>query len=73
MDSNLVELASRRNAGIEVRLLWNRRRKRAILALSDEKSGTSFELAVSNKDAMDAFRHPLAYAQQYAPLRALAV
>ena len=73
MDSNLVELASRRNAGVEVRLLWNRKRKRVILALADEKSGTSFELAVANHNAMDAFRHPYAYAQHYAPLKALAV
>lgn len=70
MESSLIELASRRTDGVDVRLLWHAERGKAILSLADERSGRRFALTVSQSKAMDAFRDPFAYAQNFAPLRA---
>lgn len=50
------------NDGIDVKLLWNPRTDAIVIAVEDERAGDSFELAVDAVDALDAFRHPYAYA-----------
>jgi hypothetical protein len=56
------ELDSRSSDGLEVRLLWNSETSRLSVSVFDYKSGDDFEVEVSGREAMDAFRHPYAYA-----------
>jgi hypothetical protein len=61
MDTNLIELAERTGDGIEVRLYWRRGDADVVLAVSDVKTGDSFEIDVPGAQALDAFRHPFVY------------
>jgi hypothetical protein len=61
-DIGIRELDRRRNDGIDVRLLWDSRTDTIIVAVEDERTDDSFEVAVDASDALDAFRHPYAYA-----------
>jgi hypothetical protein len=56
------ELARRESGGVEVVLLWDRPTNRLTVAVADASSGDSFELPVDSEAALDAFRHPYAYA-----------
>jgi hypothetical protein len=56
------ELDYRESDGIEVSLLWSRRDTSLLVALCDARTGESFELPVEPRQALDAFRHPFAYA-----------
>jgi hypothetical protein len=58
------ELSHRRGDGIDVTLLWNAETNGVFLAVVDERLGETFELAVRPSDALDAFRHPYAYAER---------
>jgi len=58
------ELDRRSNDGIDVALLWNPRTDRLFVAVEDDRHGDSFELEVEAADALDAFRHPYAYARR---------
>jgi hypothetical protein len=58
----LIELATRENGGLEVRLLWNRIADELKLAVVDERTGETFEVPVPGESALDAFYHPFAYA-----------
>ena len=61
--SDSLELDFRSNDRIDVRLLWHRRDDRVIVAVEDEKTGTSFELEVlEGERVLDVFHHPYAYA-----------
>ena len=60
--TDIRELDRRRGDGIDVALLWDSRTNRVLVAVEDEREGDSFELEVSAADALDAFRHPYAYA-----------
>jgi hypothetical protein len=62
------ELDRRTGDGIEVRLLWNSRTDRVSVAVADERSGETFELAVDSSDALAAFHHPYTYAATAPPL-----
>jgi hypothetical protein len=57
-----IELANRRNAGVEVRLLWRRDDDECTVAVADERTGESFEVRVTRERALDAFYHPFVYA-----------
>jgi hypothetical protein len=57
-----IELANRRNGGVEVWLFWRRGDDRLTLSVADEKTGEAFELRVARERALDAFYHPFAYA-----------
>jgi hypothetical protein len=57
-----IELANRRNAGVEVRLLWRRDDDACTVAVADERTGESFEVRVTRERALDAFYHPFVYA-----------
>jgi hypothetical protein len=56
------ELDRRRSDGIDVRLLWDSRTDTIMIAVDDAKTEASFEVEVDAADALDAFRHPYAYA-----------
>jgi hypothetical protein len=56
------ELDYRTSDGIEVRLLWRPGGEDVLVEVVDTKLNESFRLAVPGKDALDAFRHPYAYA-----------
>ena len=58
------ELDRRSNDGIDVALLWDARTNRVFVAVDDERRGESLELEVDAANALDAFRHPYAYAHQ---------
>jgi hypothetical protein len=62
-NDTLRELDHRVSDGIDVRLLWRPSDDRAIVTVSDAKTGGSFTLEVrSDQRALDVFHHPFAYA-----------
>ena len=58
------ELDSRSSDGIDVTLLWSEQANRVWIAVVDEKTGDWFEQDVHPALALDAFRHPYAYADR---------
>jgi hypothetical protein len=57
------ELDSRESDGIHVQLLWLPSEDHVIVAVSDSRTGTAFVVGVDDRGrALDAFRHPYAYA-----------
>jgi hypothetical protein len=61
--STLRELDHRVADGIDVRLLWHPRDDRALVAVSDARTGESFTIGVRDGErALDVFHHPYAYA-----------
>lgn len=56
------ELDRRIADGIEVALLWSAQMDGVLVTVVDTRSFESFELDVAAEDALDAFRHPFAYA-----------
>jgi hypothetical protein len=62
--SRFEELDYRENDGLEVSLLWCRIDNGLTVRVVDTKSDERFRLAVRAGDAMDAFRHPFAYAER---------
>jgi hypothetical protein len=60
--TQIRELAQRLSGGVEVLLLWHPKDERVELSVRDLADGTSFHMEVAPGDALDAFRHPYAYA-----------
>ena len=58
----LQELAFRESDGIEVALLWDSVEDRVLLNVRDSRRGEWIVRGVAHADALDAFRHPFAYA-----------
>lgn len=56
------ELAHRAGDGLEVTLLWNEDDNRVVVAVDDARTGERFEIEVPTTSALDAFKHPFAYA-----------
>ena len=56
------ELDSREGDGITVSLLWRQAGNVISIAVLDERTGEDFEFVVAAESALDAFRHPFAYA-----------
>jgi hypothetical protein len=56
------ELAHREADGIEVVLFWNADGDRLTVCVSDDRSGSYFELEPAPQQALDAFYHPYSYA-----------
>jgi hypothetical protein len=56
------ELAHRATDGIEVSLFWNRLSDRVTIELVDRRFDEHLEFEVARDKALDAFRHPYAYA-----------
>jgi hypothetical protein len=58
-----VVLATRKNAGIEVTLLWAPDTNAVAVLVRDDGNDDQFELSVEpGANALDAFEHPYAYA-----------
>jgi hypothetical protein len=66
------ELDHRRHDGIDVTLFWDPRTNAVFIAVDDERAGNTFEFDVDAVDALEAFRHPYAYAHADDGDRALA-
>ena len=61
--TTLLELDHRVNDGIDVTLFWRPQDDRAIVAVSDAKTGEQFTLEVAeHHNPLDVFHHPYAYA-----------
>jgi hypothetical protein len=58
------ELDFRASNGIEVSLLWSKPTNRVTVSVNDTNSGETFQVDVEPQDALDAFRHPYAYASR---------
>jgi hypothetical protein len=56
------ELDRRESEGIEVALLWSRSDDSLSVFVCDTRTSEAYEIAVSAAEALDAFRHPYAYA-----------
>jgi hypothetical protein len=56
------ELAHRTGNGIEVTLLWTESTNGVTIAVADTHSGGELEFDVDGSRALDAFKHPYAYA-----------
>jgi hypothetical protein len=61
-ETRIRELDRRVNDGIDVTLFWNPQTDRLFINLEDHRSGGSLELEVEASEALEAFRHPYAYA-----------
>lgn len=60
--SEARELDARTGDGFDVRLFWHPAADRVTVSVFDATHEQSFELVVDPKEALDAFRHPFAYA-----------
>ena len=67
-----IELAYRSSDGIAVSLFWSRLTDTVTIELIDDRLDERLEFAVARHNALDAFRHPYAYAPQAAPIGAIA-
>ena len=57
-----TELDARANDGVEVRLLWHAPTDSVAVEVVDGRSNRKFAFAIEANEALDAFRHPFAYA-----------
>jgi hypothetical protein len=55
-------LAERKNAGIQVTLLWATDTNAVSVLVREDGTDDQFELSVEPGDALDTFEHPYAYA-----------
>ena len=55
-------LAERKNAGLQVTLLWAEDTNAISVLVRDDGTDDQFELSVEPADALDTFEHPYAYA-----------
>jgi hypothetical protein len=56
------ELAHRTSDGVEIVLFWHRISNELTVSVSDQRSGSYFELTAEPDYALDVFNHPYAYA-----------
>jgi hypothetical protein len=62
LNSTVRELDCRTNDHIEVRLLWHSPTDSVSVSVHDTRYGESFQFDVAPALALEAFRHPFAYA-----------
>jgi hypothetical protein len=62
MSGETRELARRRSGTDEILLVWESVSDQVRLAVRDADTGAGLEIAVAPARALDAFRHPYAYA-----------
>jgi hypothetical protein len=60
--TNLTELAQRRNDGLEITLLWAPADDSVHVSVMNERTGRTVAFPVERAKALDAFYHPFAYA-----------
>ena len=56
------ELASRHDDGLEVSLLWSRAADAVAVVILDVRFGDGLQFEVPHEDALEAYRHPFAFA-----------
>jgi hypothetical protein len=56
------ELARRTNDGFEVSMFWSESSNQITITVLDTRTDEALEFEVDGNDALDAFRHPYAYA-----------
>lgn len=61
-EDSVRQLDQRSGDGIDVTLLWDSRSNEVFLTVVDERLGETLEFGVPPASALDAFRHPYAYA-----------
>lgn len=62
MDTTRAELSYRKSGRVEVSLLWHRDLDAVSVTIRDDLSGKSLEIPVARERALQAFKHPFAYA-----------
>jgi hypothetical protein len=67
LNRTVRELDCRTNDHIEVRLLWNSLTDSVSVSVHDTRYGESFQFDVAPAHALEAFRHPFAYAGNHDP------
>jgi hypothetical protein len=72
-DKLFEELDQRESDGISVSLLWRRLDNAIAVSVHDGRSDERFSLRVTAEQALDAFRHPFAYAARSLETASLAV
>jgi hypothetical protein len=60
--SNWRELASRKNNGLAIALLWSKAADQVKVTVVDARLDEEFEFEVERAEALAAFYHPFAYA-----------
>jgi hypothetical protein len=58
----MIELASRESGTLRVALLWRPETDLFTVAVDDPAVGDRFELVVDDRDPLDVYYHPYAYA-----------
>jgi hypothetical protein len=58
----MIELASRECAGLLVTLLWSEAADFFAVSVFDAGTGDAFELVVEDRNPLDVYYHPYAYA-----------
>lgn len=61
---NLVDLATRKNGGIEVALIWNREDQTLVVFAHDRHTDEEVAIPVTGDEATEVYRHPFAYAHR---------
>lgn len=56
------EVAFRASDGIEVTMFWSKPSNQVTIAVRDTRSAKALEFEVDGSAALDAFKHPYAYA-----------
>jgi hypothetical protein len=56
------ELAHRSTDGLEIFLVWHQPTDQITVSVSDERTGTYFEIQAEAEEALKFFEHPYAYA-----------
>jgi hypothetical protein len=62
-NSSLKELAYREQDGLEIALLWDPRSNDVCVDVVDDRGDSFLRIPVAARFALDAFRHPYAYAR----------
>ena len=62
-DTGMRELDHRSGEDIEVTLLWSARTNRVFVLVLERRTEALFHFEVAPAEALDAFHHPYAYAQ----------
>ena len=62
--TEIRELDHRGANGLEISLLWDPLTDSVLVAVVDAAAGVEFEFHIDAPDALDAFRHPYAYARE---------
>ena len=64
-----IELAHRSTNGLDISLLWRPAQDAPCICVLDDRAGTALWFDIAPEAALDAFRHPFAYAPQAADRR----